>query len=224
MKNVIKLKYNYLLDELFTNNRIIDDESIEIQKRRKFLVKFSSRYDKEIIEYDRKLENALLLNKDYNLEKKSNNILKNLMKQENIKNELSQLFTDLLLNGKRLHTQLQIDLNFIKKTNNFIIRLLQDILKIKSNINKNDNDFGQIIEHILVKKPINLEFTRETLELIHNEEIELDYFDHEVFYILLSYLSEMKTDGGIIDKVYNLLTNLKKLNQKWEHLLIVLKI
>ena len=211
LKNVIKLKYNYLLDELFTNNRVIDDESIEIQKRRKILVKFSSRYDKEIIEYDRKLENALLLNKDYNLEKKSNNILKNLMKQENIKNELSQLFTDLLLNGKRLHTQLQIDLNFIKKTNNFIIRLLQDILKIKSNINKNYNDFGQIIEHILVKKPINLEFTRETLELIHNEEIELDYFDHEIFYILLSYLSEMKTDGGIIDKVYNLLTNLKKI-------------
>ena len=211
LKNVIKLKYNYLLDELFTNNRIIDDESIEMQKRRRILTKFSNRYDKEVIKYDDKLEKTLLLNSDFNSDKKSKHILKNLIEQENIKNELSQLFTDLLLDGQRLRKKLEIDLNFIKKTNNFIIRLLQDILKIKSGIKKNDSDFGQTIEHILVKKPINLEFTRETLELIHNEEIELDYFDYEVFYILFSYLSEMKTDGGIIDKVYNLLTNLKKI-------------
>ena len=124
MKNVIKLKYNYLLDELFTNNRIIDDESIEMQKRRRILTKFSNRYDKEVIKYDDKLEKTLLLNSDFNSDKKSKYILKNLIEQENIKNELSQLFTDLLLDGQRLRKQLEIDLNFIKKTNNFIIRLL----------------------------------------------------------------------------------------------------
>jgi hypothetical protein len=210
LKKVIKDKQNVIFDYLDSINNIIDDEQLEFQKRRKIVIKFGTRFDNEIKEYNEYLNQALLLNKDKKDLQNSTNILKRILKINNIDNELNQLFNELLTRGVKLKNVLQKDLSFIKKTNNFIERLINDIINIKSNINKNVNDFAKVIEYILIKKPINLEFTRETLELIHNEDIELDYFDHEIFYILLSYLHETK-DDNIVDKVYNLFTNLKKM-------------
>jgi len=210
LKNVIKDKQNVIFDHLDNKSNIIDDEQLEFQKRRKIVIKFGTRFDKEIKEYNEYLNQALLLNKDKKDLQNSTNILKRIIKINNIDNDLNQLFNELLTRGVELKKVLQKDLSFIKKTNNFIERLINDIINMKSNIKKNVNDFAKVIEYILIKKPINLEFTRETLELIHNENIELDYFDHEIFYILLSYLHETK-DDSIVNKVYNLLTNLKEM-------------
>ena len=210
LKNVIKDKQNVIFDKLDNKYKIIDDEQLEFQKRRKIVIKFGTRFDKEIKEYNEYLNQALLLNKDKKDLQNSTNILKRIIKINNIDNNLNQLFNELLTRGIELKKVLQKDLSFIKKTNNFIERLINDIINMKSNINKNVNDFAKVIEYILIKKPTNLEFTKETLELIHNENIELDYFDHEIFYILLSYLHETK-DDSIVNKVYNLLTNLKEM-------------
>ena len=217
LKKMIKIKQNNLFDNLFGHPRIIDDEILEIQRRKKFVLKFINRYDREVNDFVESLNKALFLNQELTSKKDTKKIITNLIERNSINNNLNQEFTKLLVNGKILHQQLQIDLNFIKKTNNFIERLVTDLFKIKSSITQNINKFGKTIEHILVKKPIDLEFTRETFELINNEDIELDYFDYEVFYVLLSYLNQIKSDGDIVNKIYNLLTHFKEMIPKIGH-------
>ncbi len=63
-------------------------------------------------------------------------------------------------------------------------------------------EFKTTIKKVLVKIPENLELSKGTLDIIDGEDLELDYFNPENFFILLSYMSNQ--DDNFVNDVYNL--------------------
>ena len=61
-------------------------------------------------------------------------------------------------------------------------------------------NFKTSIKNILVKIPENLELSKGTLDLIDGEDLELDYFNPEIFFILLSYMQ----NDNFVNDIYNL--------------------
>ena len=121
---------------------------------------------------------------------------------KNLENDIKQIQIELISDGKKILKQLKNDSIFITKINNFIKTFINDLFLLKKNFNTNIMEFKTTIKKVLVKIPENLELSKGTLDIIDGEDLELDYFNPENFFILLSYMSNQ--DDNFVNDVYNL--------------------
>ena len=150
--------------------------------------------------FKKDIKKLLEYKKELIQQSKKTEIFSKINVSKNIENNIKQIEIEIISNGNKILKQLRSDLILITKINNFIKTFIGNLFLLKKNFDTKLMNFKTSIKNILVKIPENLELSKGTLDLIDGEDLELDYFNPEIFFILLSYMQ----NDNFVNDIYNL--------------------
>jgi hypothetical protein len=208
---LIKIKFEKSITKTFQDNNYSKDTS-KMNQNKTIIRDFTKRiqYMKKNFKKD---ITKLSQYKNQLIQQSTNkHIFLKINTSRNLENNIKQIEIELLSNGKKILKQLRTDLIFITKINNFIETFISDLFLLKKNFNTNIMEFKTTIKKILVKIPENLELSKGTLDIIDGEDLELDYFNPENFFMLLSYMSNQ--NDNFVDDIYNLFIKIYNMKEK----------
>jgi len=213
---LIQTKMTKSIDTTFKDNKYGNEKSI-INNKKKIMREFAKRNKKEKINFKKNLKKILKLKKNLIQVQNNISIFYKINESENIRNEIKQIQIQLINDGEKLVKQYEMDLLFINKINKFIPTLINDILILKDKINIDLLNFKKVVKNILIKISPKFELTKDTLNLIDGEDLELDYFNPEIFFIFLSYMSDSTNNSSnskhFMTDIYHLFIRINDMKQ-----------
>ena len=198
---LIKVKFEKSITKTFQDNNYRKD-TLKMKQNKLIIRDFPKRYQYMKKVFQKKKKKLSQYKKQLIEQSTNKNILSKIQISKNLENDIKQIQIELISDGKKILKQLKNDSIFITKINNFIKTFINDLFLLKKNFNTNIMEFKTTIKKVLVKIPENLELSKGTLDIIDGEDLELDYFNPENFFILLSYMSNQ--DDNFVNDVYNL--------------------
>jgi len=196
---LIEIRFEKSMTKTFQDNNYSHDKS-KMKQNKVIIRNFPQRTQYMKRTFKKDIKKLLEYKKELIQQSKKTEIFSKINVSKNIENNIKQIEIEIISNGNKILKQLRSDLILITKINNFIKTFIGDLFLLKKNFDTKLMNFKTSIKNILVKIPENLELSKGTLDLIDGEDLELDYFNPENFFILLSYMQ----NDNFVNDIYNL--------------------
>jgi hypothetical protein len=199
--DLVKIKFEKSITKTFKDNDYSKDLS-KMKQNRKNIYDFSKRTQHMKKSFKKNIKKLSKYKKQLIEQSTNKNIFSKIIETNQIENNIKRIQIELINDGNKILKQLRNDSIFITKINNFIKTFIDDLFFMKRNYNTNLMEFKKTIKKVLVKNPENLQLSKGTLDIIDGEDLELDYFNPENFFILLSYMTNQ--NNNFINDIYYL--------------------
>jgi len=208
--DLIKIKFEKSIKKTFKINNYSKDLS-KMKQNSKIIYDFSQRSKYMERNFKKNIKKISKYQEELYKQSTNNNIFSKINESNQIENNMKQIQLELLNDGNKIIKLLRRDLQFVIKINNFIKTFIDDLFFMKKNYNTNLMEFKKTIKKILVKIPKNLELSKGTLDIIDGEDLELDNFYPENFFMLLSYMTYQ--NDNFINNIYNLFIKINNMKE-----------
>ena len=209
--DLVKIKFEKSITKTFQVNNYSKDLS-KMKQNQKIIYDFSKRTQYMKKSFKKNIKNLSKYKKQLIKQSTNKNIFSKINETNQIENDIKHIQIELINDGNKILKQLRIDSLFITKINNFIKTFIDDLFSMKRNYNTNLMEFKKTIKKVLVKIPENLELSKGTLDIIDGEDLELDYFNPENFFMLLSYMTDQ--NDNFVNDIYNLFIKIFNMKEK----------
>ena len=208
--DLIKIKFEKSIRKTFKINNYSKDLS-KMKQNSKIIYDFSQRSKYMERNFKKNIKKISKYQEQLYKQSTNDNIFSKINESNKIENNMKHIQLELLNDGNKIIKQLRTDLLFITNINNFIKTFIDDLFFMKKNYNTNLMELKKTIKKILVKIPENLELSKGTLDIIDGEDLELDNFNPENFFMLLSYMTNQ--NDNFVNNIYNLFIKINDMKE-----------